>query len=1003
MVQAAVQSANSGDQRDDRPWVGRSIERVEDAALLSGGGRFIDDLGVAPGTLHATILRSPHAHADILSIDVEAAKRLAGVAAVLTGEDVKAVTTTLVVGVKAPVECWPIAMDRVRYVGEPVAVVVAIDRARAEDAAELINVEYRPRGAVVDPLGALVSGSPVLHDGFPGNLASERAFRYGDPEKAFAEAPHRFSIDIRYPRNSCTPIETYGVVASHDAGEDAYEVLANFQGPFSIHTVIARALKVPGNRLRLRTPPDSGGSFGVKQGVFPYIVLIAAAARVTGKPVKWIEDRLEHLTASVSATNRATTLSAAVAADGKILALDWDQVEDCGAHLRAPEPATLYRMHGNMTGAYDIPNVKIRNRVVVTNKTPTGLNRGFGGPQVYFALERLVQRIAISLGLDPLDVIKRNLIDAGAFPYRTATGALLDSGNYQEAVARAVAQGRLAELKARRDEARAQGRLYGIGFTAVVEPSVSNMGYITTVLTPAERRKAGPKNGAQATATVGLDPVGSVTVHVASVPQGQGHRTVLSQVVADVFGLQPKDIRVNTEIDTAKDAWSIASGNYASRFAAAVAGTAKLAAERVAGRLARIAASQLNVEATDIVFAKGFVASKHNPENRIAFSRVAALSHWSPGSLPDDAGQTIRETVFWTPPELTPPDEDDRINSSLCHGFIFDFCGVEIDRTTLETRIDRYVTMHDCGTILHPGMVNGQIRGGFAQALGAALYEEYAYAEDGSFLTGTLADYLLPTTTEVPEPEIFHMETPSPFTPLGAKGVGEGNCMSTPVCLANAVADALGVADITLPLVPARLAELVRGDEPPPPAGGATSAPAREGDRRLRGEGKASVKGAPEQVWAMLLDPATLQSVIPGCQRVDKITDTHFRADVTLGIGPVSGRYRADVELFDLDPPRAVTLRGGATGVLGFGNAEGRITLAPDGNGGTKLAYSYDAAIGGKVASIGGRLLDGATRVIIGQFFTALARKAGGGGAAGGGFSLFALLAKVASLFGGHR
>ncbi|MCA6117376.1 molybdopterin-dependent oxidoreductase [Bradyrhizobium sp. WSM 1738] len=1001
MAQVAARPASSVDM-EGRPWVGRSIERVEDAALLTGRGRFIDDIGTPPGTLHAAILRSPHAHADIISIDAEAARRAPGVAAVLTGKQIEALTSSLVVGVKAPVECWPIATKRVRYVGEPVAVVVASDRARAEDAVELIDVEYRPCMAVVDPLAALAADAPVLHDGFPSNLASDRSFSYGDPDQAFAQAPHRFSIDIRYPRNSCTPIETYGVIATHDAAEDAFDILANFQGPFSIHTVISRALKVPGNRLRLRTPPDSGGSFGVKQGVFPYIVLIGAASRAVGRPVKWIEDRLEHLTASVSATNRATTLSAAVAADGRILALDWDQVEDCGAHLRAPEPATLYRMHGNLTGAYDIRHVKVRNRVVVTNKTPTGLNRGFGGPQVYFALERLVQRIAIGLRLDPLDVIKRNLVPANAFPYRTATGALLDSGNYQEAVARAVEQGRLAELMARRDEARAQGRLYGIGFTAVVEPSVSNMGYITTVLTAAERRKAGPKNGAQATATIALDPLGSVTVHVASVPQGQGHRTVLSQVVADVFGLKPQDIRVNTEIDTAKDAWSIASGNYASRFAAAVAGTAKLAAERIAARLARVAASQLNVEPADIVFAAGFVGSKHNPENRLAFSRVAALSHWSPGSLRDDADQTIRETVFWSPPELTAPDDDDRMNSSLCHGFIFDFCGVEIDRTTFETRIDRYVTMHDCGTILHPAMVNGQIRGGFAQALGAALYEEYAYAADGSFLTGTFADYLLPTTTEVPDPQIIHMETPSPLTPLGAKGVGEGNCMSTPVCIANAVADALRLADVTLPLVPAKLADLARGPEPLPAAGQTRAAAAREADRRLRGEGSAAVKAAPEQVWTMLLDARTLQAVIPGCQRIEKVSDTHFRADVTLGIGPVTGRYRADVELFDLDPPNAVRLRGKAEGALGFGDAEGRITLEPDGKGGTRLRYSYDASIGGKVASIGGRLLDGATRVIIGQFFAALARKAGGGASASG-FSLVALLGRLASLFGGRR
>ncbi|HET7884859.1 MAG TPA: molybdopterin cofactor-binding domain-containing protein [Bradyrhizobium sp.] len=976
MAEAA--SSATANPSSGPPWVGRSIARVEDAALLTGRGRFMDDIGVHPATLHAAFLRSPHAHADIVSIDVAQAMTARGVVAVLHGEDIKRLTTSLVVGVKAPVECWPMAVGRVRYVGEVVAIVVADDRYRAEDAVDLIDVRYEVRKAVIDPRAALKPDAPVLHDGFGGNVASDRSFRYGDPENAFATAPHRISIDVSYPRNSCTPIETYGVVADYHPGEDAYDVLANFQGPFSIHAVLSRALKVPGNRLRLRTPPDSGGSFGVKQGVFPYIVLIAAAARVAGRPVKWIEDRLEHLTASVSATNRAVSLSAAVADDGRILALDWDQVEDCGAHLRAPEPATLYRMHGNLTGAYDIRHMKVRNRVVVTNKTPTGLNRGFGGPQVYFALERLVQRIALELKLDPVDVITRNLVPADAFPYKTASGALLDSGNYQEAVRRAVQEGALAELKARRDTARAEGRLYGIGYAAVVEPSVSNMGYITTVLTAAERRKAGPKNGAQATATIAVDPVGSVTVHVASVPQGQGHRTVLSQVVADVFGLKPSDIRVNTEVDTAKDAWSIASGNYASRFAPAVAGTAKLAAERIAGRLRRVAASQLNTEDDDIAFADGHVGSKRNPDNKISFSRVAALSHWSPAALPDGVGHTIRETVFWTPPELTAPDEGDHINSSLCHGFIFDFCGVEVDRTTLQTRIDRYVTMHDCGTILHPAMVDGQVRGGFAQAVGAALYEEYAYAEDGSFLTGTLADYLLPTTAEVPTPVILHMETPSPFTPLGSKGVGEGNCMSTPVCLANAVADAIGARDIILPLVPAKLAEVVRGAEPSPPRQASKSEEKRGSDRKLRGEGEAVVKAGAQQVWDMLLDPNTLAAVIPGCHGVEKISDTHFRADVTLGIGPVKGRYRAEVKLSDLDPPNAVTLAGRAEGGLGFGGGEGRITLAPAQDGGTTIHYVYQAGIGGKVASIGGRLLDGAAKVIIGQFFAALARKAGG-------------------------
>ena len=293
-----------------KPWVGQSISRVEDPALLSGRGRFIDDIGVRPGTLHAAILRSPHAHAKIVSMDIAVAKQASGVVAVLTGEDIKALTASLVVGVKAPVECWPIAIDRVRYVGEPVAVVIAESRYLAEDGVDLIDAQYEALPAVIDPMAAMEAGAALLHDGFPKNVASDRCFRYGDPDQAFALAQRTVEVSIRYPRNSCTPIETYGIIAEYDPGEQAFDVLANFQGPFSIHAVLSRALKVPGNRLRLRTPPDSGGSFGVKQGVFPYIVLIAAAARATGRPVKWIEDRLEHLTASVSATNRATTLRA---------------------------------------------------------------------------------------------------------------------------------------------------------------------------------------------------------------------------------------------------------------------------------------------------------------------------------------------------------------------------------------------------------------------------------------------------------------------------------------------------------------------------------------------------------------------------------------------------------------------------------------------------------------------------------------------------------------------
>jgi 2-furoyl-CoA dehydrogenase large subunit len=614
---------------------------------------------------------------------------------------------------------------------------------------------------------------------------------------------------------------------------------------------------------------------------------------------------------------------------------------------------------------------------VLTNKMPSGLNRGFGGPQVYFALERLVQRIAKELGRDPLEVIRRNLVPANAFPYRTATGALLDSGNYQAALDAALVQGGHEELLRRRDAARKAGRRYGIGYTAIVEPSVSNMGYITTVLTAAERKKAGPKNGAQATATIALDPVGAVTVQVASTPQGQGHRTVLAQVVADALGLKPQDVRVVTDVDTAKDAWSIASGNYSSRFAPAVAGATHLAATRLRDRLARIAASQLNVPPSDVLFEAGKVLARGNPDNAMPFTRLAAASHWAPGTLPADTQDAIRETVFWTPPELTAPTEADEVNSSLCHGFIFDMCGVDIDPVTAEIRIDKYVSMHDCGRILHPGMVAGQVTGGFAQALGAAMLEEHAYGPDGSFLAGTLADYLMPTVMEVPEPQILHYESPSPFTPLGAKGVGEGNCMSTPVCIANAVADALGLNDVSLPLIPARLAEHLHGPEAAPKA--APHPAATAGERRLFGDGQAVVTASAATVWAMLLDPDVLLAVVPGAHGIEKLSPTHFRADVTLGIGPVKGRYRAEIRLSDLQEPRSLTLAGSASGALGFGQGTGQVTLSAEAPDRTVIAYRYDAAIGGKVASIGGRLLDGATRVLIKQFFTALAARAGGG------------------------
>jgi len=1007
----AVAGAQAAQASADTPFVGRPMRRIEDVALLTGRGEFGDDAGVKPGTLHAAIVRSPHAHAAITRIDGSRAEAAPGVRAVLTGADLADWSKPFVVGVKAQMAMWALARERVRYVGEPVAVVVADSRYLAEDAADLLLVDYEQLAPVTTIDDAIESGAPVLHEGVGSNVVSDRSFRYGDPEAAFAAAPHVVALTQRYPRNSCTPMECAVVVADWLSAEEGYEVSSNFMGPFSLHTVMALALRMPGHKLRHRYFRDSGGSFGVKHAVFQYVVLMCLASRKAGAPVKWVEDRLEHLAGLTSATNRLSTIRAAVEADGRITALDYDQLDDVGGYLRAPEPATFYRMHGVLTGAYAIQNLAVRNRVVLTNKTPAGLVRGFGGPQVYIALERLMQRIAVELRLDPLEVYRRNFIPADAFPYQAAAGALIDSGNYQRALELVQSEGGLADLYAKRERARAEGRLYGIGFAAIIEPSISNMGYITTVLPKEARAKAGPKNGAIASATVGIDPLGGINVVIASTPAGQGHRTVCTQVVADVFGLQPDQVAVNVEFDTQKDAWSVAAGNYSSRFAGAVAGTVHLAAVKLRDKLATIAAAQLGCAAADIVFRDGKVFASAAPENALPFLRMAASPHWAPALLPAGVEPGLRETAFWSAESLTAPDEQDRVNTSAAYGFAFDVCGVEIDRNTGRITIDKYVTTHDAGKILNPALADGQIRGAFAQGLGAALMEEFRYGEDGSFQSGTFADYLVPTTCEVPEPQIIHIETPSPFTPLGAKGLGEGNNMSTPPCIANAVADALGVADLTLPLTPSKVMDLIGADEPPPSkavaqalaptppvvpvadgdaipstaaVGAVQAGKAGKGGKALGARGEVVLAATPEAVFRVLLDPAALAKVIPGCNALEPNGEHRYRADVTVGVGMIKARYSAEVALSELDPPRSLRLAGSGLSSVGSARGSGLVTLEPK-DGGTLLHYDYTAEVSGKVAAVGSRMLEGAAKIVLNQLFEQLGREASGQRGASGG------------------
>ena len=988
MLQMVIAASSSPPSQTgpERRWLGRSVERIEDATLLIGRGQYTDDLPVRAGTLHAAVLRSPHAHAEILGIDAAKAKARPGVLAVLTGQEIKQDSDPFLIVLRQPMDQWSLAIDRVRFVGEAVALVVAEDRYLAEDALDDIAVEYRKLPAVVDPLAALEKNAPLVHPAVGSNVPSDRHFNYGNPDAKFAEADRVVSLTIDYPRNSQTPLEGYVVVADYQPGDGVYDVLCNFQGPFTVHPVMSKALRCQGAQLRIRTPAYSGGGFGVKQAIFPYVVLMCIASKRTGRPVKWVEDRFEHLTAAIAAPNRVIRAQAAVKNDGTVTAFRFEQIDDYGAYLRPPMPGPLYRQHGIMTGAYAVKDMSITNKLVMTNKTPSGMVRGFGGPQIYFGLERLMHRVAVELGLDPLDVIRKNLIPAGSFPYLAPAGALIDSGDYQTAIAMAERDGGLAELRRRREQARAEGRLYGIGFAAVVEPAQSNMGYLSTIVPVEERRKAGPKGGNVAYATVHVDCLGAVSVTADSLPQGQGHATILAQIVAEQLGLDPHDIRCNMERDTQRDPWSIATGNYSSRFSSSTAVAAQLAATRVRTKLAQIASATLNISADQVAFGNGKAFAKDNPDNNIRFSRLAGTAHWSPGELPMGMAPGISETASYSAPQLEPPNDADQINTSLTYGFVFDFCGIEIDRDTGAVRIDKYVTLHDAGTLLNPLIAKGQILGSFGWGVGCALFEEFVYSPDGSFMSGTFADYLCPTACEVPRPVILHMESPSPFNPLGAKGLAEGNCMSTPVCIGNAVADALGVKDVKLPLTPARVKELMGLTEKPPRTKQAAVAPAakesRTGAKAMTGTGSLTVAVANERVWRALLDPAVLARTIPGCHKLDEVGPNDYRAEVSLGIGVIKGRFTASVTLSNLDPPHSALLSGSLSGPLGVSVGSGRVRFSPAGEG-TKIDYDYTVEISGTVAAVGGRMLDGATKVLIRQFFQRLVAEMQGGPGAG--------------------
>jgi 2-furoyl-CoA dehydrogenase large subunit len=800
-------------------WIGRSVPRVEDGRLLTGRGTFIDDHPPVANICHAAIVRSPHAHARILGYDLTAALAMEGVIGVITGADVAKACKPFGVGVTAPVHYYPTAIDKVRFVGEPVAVVVARDRYLAEDAAEMVAVDYEPLPAVVDPERALEPDAPILHEKVGTNLAGNRRLVYGDPDGAFAEADVVVRERFRFPKYGSTPIETYGVIARWDPLDGVLTIWSNFMGPFIMHPLVARVLGLPENRLRFIVPTDIGGSFGIKSSIYPYMALIGLAAMKTGVPVKWIEDRREHLLASSSGTDRIAWREVAARRDGTILGMRFKWYDNVGGYIRSPEPGCSFRPTGNVVGPYSFRNLEVDASVVMTNKSLTGPNRGYACGHLYFETERMMDLLAAKVGLDPVEIRRKNLIGRDAFPYRTPTGGLYDSGDYQTTFDRALETAKYDDLRRQQSKARTEGRLFGVGLALAVDPSVSNMGYVATALDPQFRAKPEylPKSGAVDAATVKIDPLGRVIAILGTTPQGQGHQTIVSQIVADELGLEPRDVTVVDEMDTFTRVWSISSGTYSSRFGSVGTSATALAARKLKAKLVEYAAHLMDRPADDVEFRDGGVHLKRGKGPSYSIKDLAGRAHWNTESLPDGMEPALQATAVFGFTVAKAVDAEDRVNSSNTYGFIAEVMAVEVDPGTAAIRIVKYVTVHDAGTIINPMIVEGQIYGGALHGLGGALYEELAYDDDGQLLTGSFMDYLVPTASEAPEIDIEHVVSPSPLTTLGSKGLGESSSMTVPAVIANAVSDALaplGISITELPMTPSRLHALIQAARP---------------------------------------------------------------------------------------------------------------------------------------------------------------------------------------------
>jgi len=771
--------------------IGARIKRTEDPRLLTGHGNFVDDRQV-PNALHVAFRRSDHAHARIVAIDATKAKAAPGVVAVFTAQDLDGLfeplkATSRMAGYFAT-PLLPLARGKVRYVGEPVVAVVAESRYLAEDAVELIEIDFATLPAAVDPEAAIGANAPLLHEEAGTNVILSREFKRGDVDAAIATAPFKVKRRFRMRRKTPVAIEARACLAEYDTGRDALTVYSTTQVPGIVRDALSQALDLPGHRLRV-IAPDVGGGFGAKGSLYPEELLVAIAARQLERTIKWTSDRMEDLASTSQAFDEIVDAELAFDRDGTALALAADVIGDVGAYSIYPWTAALepVQVVSFLPGPYRIPHSRGRVRGVATPKAPTGPYRGVGRPISTFVMERLMDMAARQLGLDPKAMRERNLVTAAEFPYKVASGIVWDHSGFREGLDAACRAIGYDALRAQQAQARADGRWYGIGIASYAE--------LTGIGSRISVAPGMPINTGTETADIRIDSTGAVTAAFGIAAHGQGLETTLAQVVAEHLGARFEDIRI-VQGDSAAVAGG--TGTYASRSTVLAGGAATLAAEAVREKVLNAASHLLEAAPADLVAANGTITVV-GTDRSLTFRALARAVYSEMGRLPPEARGELAASRTYDPVFGT--------TTSATH-----IAAVEIDPQTYEVRIDRYVVAEDCGRIINPLIVDGQVRGGVAQGIGVALFEEVVHDAQGQLLTASLVDYVVPAASEIPPVAVVHLETVSPTTLGGYRGMGEGGTIGSPAAVANAVADALaplGIEIDELPMTPERLFRLI--------------------------------------------------------------------------------------------------------------------------------------------------------------------------------------------------